>query len=142
MPISRLGHYSVRTSQLAASVQFYTRVLGLREGFRPAFDFPGAWLYNGDDEADFGVVHLIGVDERNPSGLRDYLGDRATASGTGSLDHLAFIATGVAEFRRGLSREGIAFRERTVPGLRLHQVFFEDPSGVTIEMNFPAHEVA
>ena len=142
MPISRLGHYSVRTSQLAASVHFYSRVLGLREGFRPAFNFPGAWLYNGDDEADFGVVHLIGVDESNPSGLRDYLGDKAASSGTGTLDHIAFIAKGVAEFRQCLSNEGIAFRERTVPGLRLHQVFFEDPSGVTIEMNFPAHEVA
>ena len=142
MPISRLGHYSVRTSQLAASVHFYSRVLGLHEGFRPAFDFPGAWLYNGDDEADFGVVHLIGVDQSNPSGLRDYLGDKPEASGTGTLDHIAFIATGVADFRQCLSNEGIAFRERTVPGLRLHQVFFEDPSGVTIEMNFPAHEVA
>lgn len=142
MPISRLGHYSVRTAHLEASVRFYTQVLGLRQGFRPAFNFPGAWLYNGDDEADFGVVHLIGVDASDPSGLRDYLGDKALAVGTGSLDHLAFIATRVAEFRQCLAREGVAFRERTVPDLRLHQVFFEDPSGVTIEMNFPAHEVA
>lgn len=142
MPISKLGHYSVRTAHLAASVNFYTRVLGLREGFRPAFDFPGAWLYNGEDEADFGVVHLIGVDADNPSGLHAYLGDKAAASGTGSLDHLAFIATNVVDFRQCLGREGVSFRERTVPGLRLHQVFFEDPSGVTIEMNFPAHEVA
>jgi hypothetical protein len=29
-----------------------------------------------------------------------------------------------------------------VPDLHLHQVFLEDPSGVTIELNFPAHEVA
>lgn len=142
MPISRLGHYSVRTAQLESSVEFYTRVLGLREGFRPPFNFPGAWLYNGDDESDFGVVHLIGVDERDPSGLHKYLGDKALGTGTGTLDHLAFIATGVSDFREGLSREGVPFRERTVPGLGLHQVFFEDPSGVTIEMNFPAHEVA
>jgi len=142
MPITRLGHYSVRTARLEASVQFYARVLGLREGFRPSFDFPGAWLYSGADESDFGVVHLIGVDASNPKGLVDYLGDKAEATGTGTLDHLAFIATNVKDFRACLEREGVTYRERTVPGLRLHQVFFEDPSGVTIEMNFPAHEVA
>ncbi|MFZ9740235.1 MAG: glyoxalase, partial [Prochlorotrichaceae cyanobacterium] len=31
---------------------------------------------------------------------------------------------------------------RTVPDLGLHQVFLEDPSGVTIELNFPAAEAA
>jgi hypothetical protein len=31
-------------------------------------------------------------------------------------------------------------RERTVPSLGLHQVFFEDPSDVTIELNFPVSE--
>jgi hypothetical protein len=29
-----------------------------------------------------------------------------------------------------------------VPTLKLHQVFFEDPSGVTVELNFPAAEAA
>lgn len=142
MSISKLGHYSVRTADLEAAVRFYTRVLGLREGFRPAFNFPGAWLYNGADEADFGVVHLIGVDLDSPQGLLDYLGDKADTAGTGAIDHLAFIATDVKGFRARLELDEIAFRERTVPGLGLHQVFFEDPSGVTIEMNFPAHEVA
>jgi hypothetical protein len=34
----------------------------------------------------------------------------------------------------------VAFRERNVPSLGLHQVFFEDPSAVTIELNYPAAE--
>jgi hypothetical protein len=29
-----------------------------------------------------------------------------------------------------------------VPSLGLHQVFIEDPSGVTIELNFPAEEIS
>jgi hypothetical protein len=41
-----------------------------------------------------------------------------------------------------LEAENIAWRDRTVPSLGLHQVFIEDPSGVTIELNFPAEEVA
>lgn len=142
MSVSTLAHYSVRTANLEASVRFYSQVLGLREGFRPAFDFPGAWLYLGANEADFGVVHLIGVDANNSTGLTAYLGDRADTTGTGAIDHIAFIANQLQDFRGRLKREGVAFRERTVPGLGLHQVFFEDPSGVTIEMNFSAQEVA
>jgi hypothetical protein len=32
--------------------------------------------------------------------------------------------------------------ERTVPSLGLRQVFLTDPSGVTIELNYPAAEAA
>jgi hypothetical protein len=42
--------------------------------------------------------------------------------------------------RARLARHGVPYRERTVPDLGLHQVFFEDPSQVTIELNYPAEE--
>jgi hypothetical protein len=32
------------------------------------------------------------------------------------------------------------FHERTVPSLGLHQVFLQDPAGVTIELNYPADD--
>jgi hypothetical protein len=35
-----------------------TRILGFREGFRAPFDFPGIWLYLGDDESEFGVAPI------------------------------------------------------------------------------------
>ena len=54
---------------------------------------------------------------------------------------MAFRATGVGEMRQRLQKCVITFRERTVPSLELHQVFFEDPSGVTIELNYPGDEV-
>jgi catechol 2,3-dioxygenase-like lactoylglutathione lyase family enzyme len=143
MPLSKLAHYSIRTTDLERSRAFYTRVLGMREGFRPPFPFPGIWLYMGDDESEFGVVHIIGVDPDDASGLTAYLGDKELpASGTGTVDHIAFLATSVEDFWATLRREGVQWRDRTVPSLGLHQVFVEDPSGVTIEMNFPAAEVA
>jgi hypothetical protein len=88
------------------------------------------------------VVHIIGIDRNDPQGLKEYLGDRDldTLSGTGTVDHLAFNATDLADMRGRLKRHNVAFRERSVPALGLHQVFFEDPSGVTIELNFPAAE--
>jgi hypothetical protein len=87
-------------------------------------------------------VLIIGIDPDNPEGLKDYLGDRDLSSlhGTGTVDHMAFTATGLADMRTRLARLGVAYRERTVPSLGLHQVFFEDPSEVTIELNYPAEE--
>jgi catechol 2,3-dioxygenase-like lactoylglutathione lyase family enzyme len=143
MPISKLAHYSIRTNDLQKSCEFYERVLGFKQGYRPPFDFPGAWLYKGGDENDFGTVHIIGIDPNNPEGLSAYLGDKEIPStGTGTVDHIAFLATGVADMWKTLEAEGIEWRDRTVPSLGLHQVFIEDPSGVTIELNYPASEVA
>ncbi|KVL15414.1 glyoxalase [Burkholderia cepacia] len=143
MTVSRLAHYSIRTLDLERSCRFYERVLGFKRGYRPPFDFPGAWLYKGGDESDYGTVHIIGVDPANPDGLAAYLGDKTLpASGTGTVDHIAFLATGVESMWDTLRAEHVAWRDRTVPSLGLHQVFIEDPSGVTIELNFPAAEVA
>jgi catechol 2,3-dioxygenase-like lactoylglutathione lyase family enzyme len=143
MPVGRLDHYSIRTLDIEASRRFYTEVMGFTVGFRPPFDFPGLWLYNGDQYPQTtGVVHIIGIDPDDPQGLKDYLGDRDPASlqGTGTVDHMAFTATGLDGMRAKLERLGIACRERTVPSLGIHQVFFEDPSGVTLELNYPAAE--
>jgi len=144
MAIDKLAHYSIRTTDLEASRVFYTEILGFRVGYRPPFDFPGIWLYMGEDEREYGTVHIIGIDPNNPEGLIKYLGDKSLDSlkGTGSVDHIAFNATGLAEMRQKLTARGMAIRERTVPSLNLHQVFLEDPSGVTIELNYPAAEAA
>ncbi|MGU7772656.1 VOC family protein [Burkholderia sp. MR1-5-21] len=143
MPVTKLAHYSIRTLDLEKSCRFYERVLGFKRGYRPPFDFPGAWLYKGGDEGDYGTVHIIGVDPGSPDGLVAYLGDKdVSATGTGTVDHIAFLATGVEAMWDTLRAEQIAWRDRTVPSLGLHQVFIEDPSGVTIELNYPAAEVA
>lgn len=140
-----LNHYSIRTVDLDACERFYGEVLGLKVGPRPAFPFPGLWLYEGDTQQWANAcVHIIGIDRQDPNGLRAYLGDRDEASlqGTGAIDHIAFFATGLAAMRERLGRLHVESRERTVPNLGLHQVFIEDPNGVTIELNYPAAEHA
>lgn len=143
MPIGKLDHFSIRTLDIEASRRFYTGVMGFKEGFRPPFRFPGLWLYNDVPYPDsYGVVHIIGIDLNDPAGLKEYLGDRDLESlkGTGTVDHMAFNASNLADMRGRLKRHNVAYRERTVPSLGIHQVFFEDPSSVTIELNFPAAE--
>jgi catechol 2,3-dioxygenase-like lactoylglutathione lyase family enzyme len=116
--------------------------MGLRSGYRPPFAFPGIWLYPGDDESEFGVVHIIGVDPDDPSGLARYLGDKPmdAVAGTGTFDHIAFLANDWSAMRERCRAAGVRYSERTVPSLGLHQVFVVDPSGVTIELNYPASE--
>jgi catechol 2,3-dioxygenase-like lactoylglutathione lyase family enzyme len=140
MPIGRLDHYSIRTTKLDETRRFYVDIIGLTDGQRPPFDFPGAWLYNGG----VSVVHIVGIDPDDSSGLIAYLGDKGAAdtTGTGTIDHVAFIATGLADMRARLVTHRLAHRERRVPELDLHQLFLEDPNGVTIELNYPATETA
>jgi catechol 2,3-dioxygenase-like lactoylglutathione lyase family enzyme len=118
MPLSRLDHVTVMCSDLAQSRAFYTSALGLEDGDRPPFDFPGAWLYVGERP----VVHLVG-------------GRNEGTKGTGSFDHVAFAATDLDGTRRRLQQAGADFRETKVPGRPLHQLFVVDPDGVTIEIN-------
>jgi catechol 2,3-dioxygenase-like lactoylglutathione lyase family enzyme len=138
-----LNHFSIRTLDLPACERFYCGLLGLQVGPRPPFPFPGLWLYQGDTSVwANAAVHIIGIDRNNPEGLKQYLGDRdeSRLQGTGTVDHLAFFATGLAATLARLHQHGVALRERTVPLLGLHQVFLDDPNGVVIELNFPQHE--
>jgi catechol 2,3-dioxygenase-like lactoylglutathione lyase family enzyme len=138
-----LNHYSIRTTDLEASRRFYVEVLGLEVGPRPNFPFPGLWIYSGDlADTSNAVVHIIGVDPNDAEGLKDYLGDKSLSSlsGSGAVDHVAFFAKGLTAMLAHLKSTKVDFRERTVPSLGLHQLFLDDPSGVVIELNYPAAE--
>jgi catechol 2,3-dioxygenase-like lactoylglutathione lyase family enzyme len=140
-----LNHFSIRTTDLEASRHFYADVLGLTVGPRPDFPFPGLWMYRGD-HADVAnaVVHIIGIDAKDPNGLKQYLGDReeAALTGSGAVDHIAFFADGLADMLAHLRKRDVVFRERTVPSIGLHQLFLDDPAGVVIELNYQAAEKA
>lgn len=138
-----LNHFSIRTLDLAATKNFYVTVLGLQDGPRPEFPFPGHWLYQGStDIYSNAAVHIIGIDRDDASGLSDYLGDRAEGQlkGSGALDHVAFFAKDLAGMLKRLSDMGIEARRRDVPGLGLHQLFLDDPNGIVVELNYPFTE--
>jgi catechol 2,3-dioxygenase-like lactoylglutathione lyase family enzyme len=134
MALSRLDHCSIRTTRLEETRDFYVELLGMRDGERPDFPFPGNWLYVGDDP----VVHLVGIDADDPSGLQEYLGDAdpATLVGGGAVDHVAFRGVDAPAQMARLEAAGVAFRRREVPGMDLMQIFVDDPNGVTLELNY------
>ena len=134
MSLSSLDHRSIRTAKLVETRDFYVEALGMDDGDRPDFPFPGNWLY----VEGHAVVHLVGIDPDDPSGLEEYLGavDLDDLDGSGAVDHLAFRAKRSADLTARLDRLGVAYRERKVPDMDLFQIFLEDPNGVTIELNY------
>lgn len=138
MRVARLDHFTLRSERLEESRQFFEDVVGLVVGLRPPFDFPGYWLYPAEEPLP--LVHLAKVDA-NDEGLRQYLGDRPTGVG-GTLDHLAFRCSDLPSFEARLSRLTLPCQRRTVPSVGEHQVFVQDPNGITFEFIFPMTECA
>ena len=142
MSLSTLDHCSIRTVKLDETRDFYVDLLGMVDGDRPDFDFPVNWLYVDGKP----VVHLVGVDPDDPSGLIEYLGGDIDASvldgsgGSGAFDHVAFRAKDPETLMAKLEAKGVRFRERKVPDLDLFQIFIEDPNGITVELNYFADE--
>jgi catechol 2,3-dioxygenase-like lactoylglutathione lyase family enzyme len=140
-----LNHFSLRCLEIEKTTEFFSKILGLTVGPRPEFPFPGVWPYSGDENSwSNAVLHLIAIDKNDPNGLKKYLGERDPASlhGSGAVDHIAFFANGLEEKIVLLKKLNVPYRERTVPVLKLHQIFLDDPNGVVIELNYPADEKA
>lgn len=132
MTVQSLDHYTIVTADLDRSVAFYTDVLGLTNGDRPDFDFPGAWIYVGDKP----VVHLLGKDGARLMADKGVTGGGDEPKGTGSIHHVAFRAAGIDDYVSRLTAQDIRHTQQNVPGWPLKQVFLQDPDGVTIELNF------
>ena len=136
MPLENLNHVLVLTRDLEATRDFYVDVLGLEDGYRPPFPFSGHWIYLGDRA----VVHV--AEQRDYLEKRDRGRDGSADPDTGSIDHIAFEASGLKAMIAKLEEQGITAHHRKVPDLDLHQVFVHDPNGIRIELNYPAHEGA
>ena len=122
MTIGGLDHYNVSTRKLKETITFYEDVLGFKNGFRPQFSFPGAWIYSGDQP----VLHLndiSGTDKQQP-------GD------SGVIDHIAFGGRGFEATKKHLDSKGVSYRINQVPNSTRWQLFFRDPNNVEIELNF------
>jgi catechol 2,3-dioxygenase-like lactoylglutathione lyase family enzyme len=128
MPIARMDHFTILTTDAEKTVAFYNDILGFTSGPRPAFSFPGAWLYN-EGKA---VLHVV----QRPS----------IPEGGGVLDHIAFFGTNPSAYVAKLKERGIKHDLRRLPenghAAGVWQLFFFDPSGARVEIDFAASETA
>lgn len=117
----KLDHVNLRTGRLEVMRKWYADILGLTDGWRPPFQFPGAWLYAGGDP----IVHLNGV-EHTPGA------DEADIR----LEHFALQGDDLEVLRERLHAAGIACREVRVPGTDILQLNIHDPDGNHIHIDF------
>jgi catechol 2,3-dioxygenase-like lactoylglutathione lyase family enzyme len=120
-----MNHFNILTDDLDATVGFYREFLGLRVGPRPPFDFPGAWMYaeGGSDP----ILHIVAGRSR-----RELV--------KGVIDHMAFSGSGLADTVRRLKARGVAHELRKLPAYGTWQLFFHDPNGAKVEIDFDASE--
>ncbi len=131
MQVTSLFHVSIKTQRPNATKRFYMEVLGLDEAPRPPFEFPGFWLQL---TTSYGGVPLHFY--TGEAGLND---DGSTPDRSGRIDHVAFSGHGFEEMRARCKKLNVPYRERTIPSLTLVQLFFYDPNGIQIELNFNAN---
>jgi catechol 2,3-dioxygenase-like lactoylglutathione lyase family enzyme len=124
MPILGFAHYNLRASRLMLDTlrDFYVQVVGLRQGARPPFGNFGYWLYVGERD----VLHLAeaGPDEQRPGNV------------TNTFDHVAFACSDMAVFEARLQAFNVRYRRDHVPLTGQQQLFFIDPAGNGVELNF------
>jgi catechol 2,3-dioxygenase-like lactoylglutathione lyase family enzyme len=127
--LTGLDHYTVEggMQDIDRLRDFYRDILGMHDGPRPAFSFPGYWMY----VAGRPVVHIVGHADQ----------ESVPVAPTAAFGHLAVRSTGFAAMRAHLQRHAIPYRPNIVPGQKLAQLFLHDPMGVMIELLFAGEDV-
>jgi catechol 2,3-dioxygenase-like lactoylglutathione lyase family enzyme len=123
MAITGMNHFNILTDDVDGTVEFYRNVVGLEPGPRPDLGFPGAWMY----AQGKAILHISGgrpKDQLKP----------------GVIDHMAFSARGLSDALARLDERGIHYAHRRQAGAGTWQVFFFDPNGARVELDFDASE--
>lgn len=123
MSVTGMNHFTVLTDDVDGTVRFYDELLGLSPGPRPPLPFPGAWLYSGGAA----ILHVVG--DRPAAELRP-----------GVIDHMAFASRDLGGSVARLKARGIKYSCRQQVGSGVWQVFFLDPNGAKVELDFAADE--
>ena len=127
MPAAAMNHFTVLTDNLDKTLTFYAELLDLHPGARPPFKFPGAWLYaRGGNEP---ILHVIA-------------GKPKEQLVKGVIDHMAFTGLDLAGTVANLKTRSIDYELRRLPDYGTWQLFFDDPNGAKVELDFDKEERA
>jgi glyoxylase I family protein len=118
------NHYNLRASRamMEQLKVFYRDIVGLQIGERPQLTSFGYWLYAGSDD----VLHLS---EAKPE-------EKRKENVATTFDHVAFTATDYDATIARLEKLAIQFTAREISDAGQKQIFFRDPAGNGIELNF------
>ncbi|MGH7603221.1 MAG: VOC family protein [Gemmatimonadaceae bacterium] len=129
MTVTAVNHFTILTDKLPETLEFYDEHLNLKPGARPPFTFPGAWLYADGGRGKDPILRIVaGVD-----------GKRLVK---GVIDHMAFSGAGLAKAVAKLKKSDVAYELRRLPDFGTWQLFFFDPNGAKVEIDFDRSEAA
>ena len=135
MSLKTFEHVLILADDLKKTKEFYVDLLGLKDGYRPDFPFPGHWLYISEDDKA-ACIHL--AMRMQGDGQDYYIGKKDNVkSGSGAIDHVAFNCEDIDGMKEMFDKKSIEYTHRKVPGFPLEQLFVDDPDGVKVELNFP-----
>src|SRR5688572_30758049 len=101
MPLSHIEHFLVAADDIDATRDWYVRVLGMSSGPHPEFGFPVHWMYLGTaDVVHIGPSARVASDAQRACLART---SQASVSGTGTIEPIAFRATGLSYMLAPLS---------------------------------------
>jgi catechol 2,3-dioxygenase-like lactoylglutathione lyase family enzyme len=129
----QVNHVSIVVRDAEVSREFYQRLLGAQLINRPAFPFPGYWLWLGNIQ-----LHLIQAERAEQVTLETL---HLRAHNVGDVNHLAIQVHDFDQAEQYLTEACIPFRRNFVPAPAsiigrsiLRQLFFPDPDGHYIEI--------
>ncbi|MGV1793949.1 glyoxalase [Rhizobium lusitanum] len=120
MTVYLLDHVTLRTRDLEATRTFFETLLDLKVGYRPAFSFPGYWLYAGSEP----IVHLIPA--RGGPVKRD--GE--------AIDHVAFRLDDYEGMLGKVEALRIPHSLMNLPELGERRIFVQTPTDILLELVF------
>ncbi|PHR16424.1 MAG: glyoxalase/bleomycin resistance/extradiol dioxygenase family protein [Sphingopyxis sp.] len=130
MKLNALDHVNIITDDLAGTVKFFAEVFGLdvRDGPEPLPPEHVQWLY---DDSDRAIFHINSKEMQQA-----YRRDTQSGPMTGAIHHVALDCSDHNGFIERLEVHDIDYRLNDIPSINLKQLFFSEPNGVLLELNF------
>ncbi|MEI9903044.1 MAG: VOC family protein [Asticcacaulis sp.] len=128
MHVRNLNHVNIQTRDMAGTIVFYERLLGLEARTTRRDPAEQIWLHDPNGQA---VIHL------NRFGCENtYQREVIPGGTTGAIHHIAFECDGLDGAIARLNEMGLRFERADTPEIQLVQLFVEDPNNVLLELNF------
>jgi len=130
MKLNALDHVNIITDDLTGTTRFFAELfdLDVRNGPEPLPPEHVQWLH---DDSGRAIFHI------NSKKMQQAF-PRETRSGpmTGAIHHVALDCSDHKAFVARLDSDGIDYRLNDIPSIHLKQLFFTEPNGVLLELNF------
>jgi len=118
--VANVHHVNIDVRDVDASVAFYEKVLGLKDGPVPKSSRPLRWVYAGDVP----IVHISQSGADKGDGPKD----------AEIFQHVAFRIKNFDDAKARIEELGIEHRLNEIEKFKVRQIFFDDPDGVSIEL--------